>query len=76
MKVKASITLSEELMSRLDALAPGYGNRSALIEQAVQHFLVIEEQRLREAQDLAIFDEHAETLNEEALDVLTYQVDL
>ena len=76
MKVKASITLSEELMSQIDTLSSRYGNRSAFIERAVRHFLVVEEQRKRDAQDLDILDAHAESLNEEAMDVLSYQVNL
>ena len=76
MKIKASITLSEELISRIDAFSHRYGNRSAFIEQAVRHFLAAEEQRYRDAQDLEILNARAESLNEEAMDVLSYQVDL
>ena len=76
MKIKASVTLSEELMRQIDAQADRYGNRSALIEQAVRHFLAVEEQRIRDAQDLAILNARSASLNEEAMDVLSYQVDL
>ena len=76
MKVKASVTLSEDLMNQIDALSSRYGNRSALIEQAVRHFLAVEEQRKRDARDLDRLNAHAESLNEEAMDVLSYQVDL
>ncbi len=76
MKVKASVTLSEDLMGRVDALSGRYGNRSALIEQAIRHFLAVEEQRQRDAHDLELLNAHAESLNKEAMDVLAYQVDL
>jgi metal-responsive CopG/Arc/MetJ family transcriptional regulator len=76
MKVKASVTLSEDLMSQIDAQTTRFGNRSAFIEQVVRHFLAVEEQRNRDAQDLEIFNAHAESLNEEAADVLSFQVDL
>ena len=76
MKIKASITLSEELMSQIDAQSDRYGNRSAFIEQAVRHFLAVETQRARDAQDLEILNARSESLNEEAMDVLAYQVDL
>ena len=76
MKVKVSVTLSEDLMNQIDTLSSRYGNRSALIEQAVRHFLAVEEQRKRDAQDLDRLNAHAESLNEEAMDVLSYQVDL
>lgn len=76
MKIKASVTLSEELMGQIDALSSRYGNRSAFIEQAIRYFLAVEERRRRDAQDLDLLNAHAESLNEEAMDVLSYQVDL
>ena len=75
MKIKASITISEELISQIDAQSDRYGNRSAFIEQAVRHFLAVETQRARDARDLEILNARYEVLNEEALDVLSYQVD-
>lgn len=75
MKIKASVTISEELISQIDAQAERYGNRSAFIEQAVRHFLAVETQRARDARDLEILNARHEVLNEEALDVLSYQVD-
>ena len=76
MKVKTSITLSEELIRAMDALSSQYGTRSALIEQAVRDFLATVARRQREAQDLEILNRRAEALNVEAADVLSYQVEL
>ena len=76
MKVKTSITLSEELIRAMDALSSQYGTRSALIEQAVRDFLATAAQRQREARDLEILNRRAEALNAEAADVLSYQVEL
>lgn len=76
MKVKTSITLSEELLHKIDALSSQYGTRSALIEQAVRDFLATAAKRTREAQDLEIFNQRAEALNAEATDVLSYQIEL
>jgi metal-responsive CopG/Arc/MetJ family transcriptional regulator len=76
MKVKTSITLSAELLRRIDALASQYGTRSALIEQAVREFLAAQAKRTREAQDLEILNRRAQALNAEAEDVLSYQVEL
>jgi metal-responsive CopG/Arc/MetJ family transcriptional regulator len=45
MKVKTSITLSEELIRQIDALSSQYGTRSALIELAVRDFLATAAQR-------------------------------
>ena len=76
MKVKTSITLSEELIRTIDALSSQYGTRSALIERAVRDFLATEAQRQREARDLEILNRRAEALNAEAADVLSHQVEL
>jgi metal-responsive CopG/Arc/MetJ family transcriptional regulator len=72
-KVKTSITLSEELIRQIDALSNQYGTRSALIEQAVRDFLATAAQHQREARDLEILNRRAEALNAEAADVLSYQ---
>ena len=76
MKVKTSVTLSEELIREIDALSSQYGTRSALIERAVRDFLATAAQRQREARDLEILNRRAEALNAEAVDVLSYQVEL
>ena len=76
MKVNTSVTLSEELVREMDDLSSQYGNRSALVEQAIREFLIAEARRRRDAQDLEILNRRAEALNEEAGDVLSYQVDL
>jgi len=76
MKVKTSITLPHELIQKIDALSGSYGNRSSLIEKAVRELIAAEEKRQRNAEDLAILNQNAETLNNEAEDVLSYQVPL
>ena len=76
MKVKTSITLSEELIRQMDARLSQYGTRSALIERAVRDFLATAAQRQREARDLEILNRRAEALNVEAADVLSYQIEL
>jgi metal-responsive CopG/Arc/MetJ family transcriptional regulator len=76
MKVKTSVTLSEELIHQIDTLLSQYGTRSAVIERAVRDFLATEVQRQREARDLEILNRRAEALNAEAADVLSYQIEL
>jgi metal-responsive CopG/Arc/MetJ family transcriptional regulator len=76
MKVKTSVTLSEELIRQIDTLSSQYGTRSAVIERAVRDFLATEVQRQREARDLEILNRRAEALNVEAADVLSYQIEL
>ena len=76
MKVKTSVTLAEDLVQEMDKLSDRYGNRSALVEQAVRNFLTAERQRVRDAKDLEILNRKATKLNKEAQDVLAYQVEL
>ena len=75
MKIKTSITLSQDLIEAVDRLAGRGKNRSAVIEQAVRDFIAVRAQRMRNARDLEILDKHAVRLNREASDVLSYQVD-
>jgi len=75
MKVRTSITLSQDLLVAVDRLAGRGTNRSAVIEQAVRDFVTVRARRLRNARDLKILDKHAVRLNREASDVLSYQVE-
>lgn len=76
MKVKTSVTLSEDIVAEIDRLAGPTKNRSAVIERAVREFAAAEARRRRDARDREILDKQAEPLNREAEDVLTYQVDV
>lgn len=73
MKIKTSVTLSEEIVYRLDQLVGPGGNRSAILERALAAYLTEEERRRRDAQDLEILDRETKKLNKEAQDVLGYQ---
>lgn len=76
MKVKTSITLSKDLVEKIDSLSKTHGNRSAFIEKAVRELIATREKLHRDSRDLEILNEQADALNAEATDVLTYQVDL
>ncbi len=76
MKVKTSISLSQDLVRQIDRLAGQYGNRSAVIERAIRDFLIAQAKRKRDLQDLEILNSRADELNKEAHDVLSYQVDV
>ena len=76
MKVKTSITLPEDLLRVIDEYAGEHKNRSKFIEDAVRAFIMQLIQRQQDARDLEIINQHADSLNREAADVLTYQVDL
>lgn len=76
MKVKTSVTLSEDLVEAMDKQSGRYKNRSDFIEAAVRTFIaqrILEEQNRK---DLTIINQQADRLNEEAADVLAYQAPL
>lgn len=73
MKVPTTVSLSAELVAALAARAPDPERCSELVETAIRAYLL----RLRRrdsSSDLAIINANAEALNEEAEDVLSYQV--
>jgi len=74
-KIKTSISLAPDLVRQIDGLACRYGNRSALIERAIRDFLAAETKRRQDVQDLEILNRRADSLNKEAEDVLSYQVE-
>jgi metal-responsive CopG/Arc/MetJ family transcriptional regulator len=75
MKVKTSITLSEEILREMDEVLGG-SNRSAFIEAALRVYMRLLKKRERDMRDLEILNEKSDRLNKEAEDVLSYQVDL
>jgi metal-responsive CopG/Arc/MetJ family transcriptional regulator len=76
MKVKTSITLPEDVLKAIDKFTGKNKNRSEFIEDAVRAFIMQLIQKRQDARDLEIINRHADSLNQEAADVLTYQVDL
>ena len=74
MKVKTSITLSQEL---LDAIEREFRttNRSAVLEEAAWQFLRVRRRAARDAGELRLLNEAAEGLNTEALDTLDFQAE-
>jgi len=74
MKVKTSITLSEDLLQVIDCQQFGYNSRSEFLEAAARSFLARLARKKTEQHDLEIINRHADELNAEAEDVLAYQV--
>ncbi len=72
MKVKASITLSHELLRAVDELAKS-SSRSEVIEHALRDFLAARARALRDARDIEIMNQHADAYNLETADLLSYQ---
>jgi metal-responsive CopG/Arc/MetJ family transcriptional regulator len=76
MKVKTSITVDKELLETIDTLSGKHKNRSEFIEAALQAYLAQMTRQEQNANDLEIINRRADDLNQEALDVLEYQVAL
>ena len=76
MKIKTSITLSEDVLKAVDKHSPRFKNRSVLIEAALRFYLASLARQEQDARDLSILNKEAERLNKEALEALGYQVPL
>ena len=74
MKVKTAITLSEELLDAIDKWSGQFKNRSGFIEAAIRTYIAQIIREEQNAKDLAIINRQADRLNQEAADVLAYQV--
>ncbi|HEX8106372.1 MAG TPA: ribbon-helix-helix domain-containing protein [Kofleriaceae bacterium] len=72
MKVKASVTLSEDLLRAVDELARS-SSRSEVIERALREFFAARARAERDARDLEIMNAHADAYNVETADLTTYQ---
>jgi metal-responsive CopG/Arc/MetJ family transcriptional regulator len=73
MKVKTSLTLSEDLLAVLDRMAGPGASRSAFIEKILRDFLTQREKAQRLARDVAAINAHAAKLNAEMSDALAFQ---
>ena len=75
MKVKTSITLSQEILDALDELAKDSRSRSAIIEDVLRKYFADIEREIQDKTDIRILNESAKRLNKEAMEVLSYQVE-
>jgi metal-responsive CopG/Arc/MetJ family transcriptional regulator len=75
MKVKTSITLSEDLLRAIDERA-GHKNRSGFIEATLRACMAQLARNEQKAGDVEIINRRADDLNREAEDVLAYQARL
>jgi metal-responsive CopG/Arc/MetJ family transcriptional regulator len=73
MKEKTSITLSKDVLARIDRLAGSEQSRSAFIERVLRRYLRQRQRAAMNARDLELINRSAERLNREAEDVLQYQ---
>lgn len=73
MRVKTSVSLTEELLAEIGRVAGQDVNRSEFLEKAAWDRLAVLKRRRREGRDRRILDRRSRELNSEALDVLDYQ---
>ena len=76
MKVETSIIVDQDLLEAVDKLAGKDKNRSEFIEAAIEAYIAQIARHTQNVKDIEIINERADDLNEEALDVLDYQVAL
>lgn len=74
MKVKTSVTLSEELLQAI-SVETSSDNRSALIETATWEYLELRRKRVRDRREMELISANADLLNDEARDALEFQDD-
>lgn len=73
MKVETTVALSEDLVAALERRVQGPWDLSAIVEAALRAYLA-RPRRGDDAGDLEIINARSAELNEEAADVLEYQV--
>ena len=73
MKVKTSVTLSEDIVEAIDELAGESRNRSEFIETALRSYIARHKRDEQNRRDVAIINRRHARLNREAEDVLAFQ---
>jgi len=73
MKLKTSLTLSEDLVAKLDRLAGPRVSRSSFIEKILRDFVDRRAQARRQEREVAAINRRAAQLNAETKDALSFQ---
>ena len=76
MKIKTSIAVDRALLKKADKLSRRHRNRSEVVEAALRAYVARVSRQEKKARDLEVINRSADDLNQEALDVLDYQVAL
>ncbi|MDO8671741.1 MAG: ribbon-helix-helix domain-containing protein [Dehalococcoidia bacterium] len=74
MKVKTSVTLSEDILRAIDEQSAPERNRSEFIENVLRKYIAQTIRDRQNAKDLETINRLADRLNDEAADVLSYQI--
>jgi metal-responsive CopG/Arc/MetJ family transcriptional regulator len=73
MKTKTSLTLSVDLIARIDKLAGSKVSRSSYIERILRDFVDGLAQARKDAREIAAINRHAAQLNAQMSDALSFQ---
>lgn len=73
MKTETTLSLPDDIVAALDSRTREPRDRSAIVEAALRAYFALP-LRVEDAGDLEIINANAAELNEEAADVLAYQV--
>ncbi len=76
MKIKTSITISEDLLKTIDEFAGESRNRSQFLEVAAREYIAKVRRAQQNQRDLAMINQRADALNEATSDALEYQIAL
>jgi len=76
MRVKTSVTLSEDVLKAVKRAAGRGESRSQAVERLLREGIAARARRAANARDLALINGNADALNAEAEDVLAYQGDV
>jgi metal-responsive CopG/Arc/MetJ family transcriptional regulator len=74
MKEKTSITLSKDVLAKVDRLAGSKHSRSSFIESVLRKYLLERAHAAVRARDLERINAAADRLNAEAAEAMEYQV--
>lgn len=73
MKEKTSITLSKQVLAKIDRTTEAKKSRSAFIEEVLARYFREQAKAARDARETELINRYADELNEEVEDVLRYQ---
>jgi metal-responsive CopG/Arc/MetJ family transcriptional regulator len=76
MSVKVSIVLSDDVFQVINTFAQTDKSRSQFIETALRQFIAKIQRDEQQQRDIDIINRHADRLNAETEDALSYQVPL
>jgi metal-responsive CopG/Arc/MetJ family transcriptional regulator len=76
MRQKTSLTLSEDVLAGVEKASRRGESRSETVNRLLRERLADEAAQLVRAREVAQINRHADALNAEAADVLTYQGDV